>query len=140
METKGYNGWTNYETWNAALWFDGDFLEEEAANYEDAYSFGKFIESYIDDMVEEAGIDNGFLSDLLGAAVREINCFEIAEHYEEFFKKEGEEEEEEEEEENNERIPFSWADYPDDPERTAQLKAINERLDKMIGSLKDTTE
>lgn len=23
-ETKGYNGWTNYETWCVSLWLDND--------------------------------------------------------------------------------------------------------------------
>ena len=31
---SGYNGWTNYETWNVALWIGGDpVLYEEARKF-----------------------------------------------------------------------------------------------------------
>ncbi len=35
-EDEGYNGWTNYETWNVALWIGGD---------EELYSIAKHYRS-----------------------------------------------------------------------------------------------
>ena len=38
-EDKSYNGWTNYETWNAYLWITGDeglySIAKECNTYED---------------------------------------------------------------------------------------------------------
>ena len=39
MTDTTYNGWTNYETWNVALWIGGD---------EGLYNFAKEFESYDD--------------------------------------------------------------------------------------------
>ena len=40
MSTTTYNGWTNYETWNVALWIGNDeFLYNLARNCEDYLEF-----------------------------------------------------------------------------------------------------
>ncbi len=99
METKtqekGYNGWTNYETWNCALWIDNEqgsseywreraeealsntqadenFTHEENAAYE--------LSKELQESFEENNPlpDAGFYTDLLNAAIREVNWFEIA--------------------------------------------------------------
>jgi len=43
MKTDTYNGWTNYETWNVALWMDND---EGSHNYweEEAHAIAKKAE------------------------------------------------------------------------------------------------
>lgn len=89
-----YNGWRNYETWLAALHLDSDWLQEEAAQFEDASAFGEYIKDYLYELMEEYDMPKaGLFSDILDAGMRTIDFLEIAEHYEEFFKKEEEEEE-----------------------------------------------
>ena len=36
-ETMSYNGWTNYETWNVALWLDNDY---------ESYNIARFCKSF----------------------------------------------------------------------------------------------
>ncbi len=119
-EEKGYNGWSNYETWNVALWIgnvlriqckrfkidsnsmaqsawdeaeaDRSFTRAERATLDLADSLKEWIES--DNPL--AG-DASMFSDLLGAALSEVDYHEIAEHYIEDVDKETEEETEEEE-------------------------------------------
>lgn len=96
-EDKTYNGWTNYETWNCALWMDNergtyDYWREVAgAIYRDAAprdSFTKAEEASLQlmallkDEIEEAAPDLGasMFADLLSAAMSEINWYEIASH------------------------------------------------------------
>jgi ADP-ribosylglycohydrolase len=94
-ETK-YNGWTNYETWNVALWLDNDGTGEtyrsEASEYVD-----RAIESdeadpkaeatrALAEVIEQAIRDgmpavSGTYADLLGASLSAVNWHEIAEHY-----------------------------------------------------------
>jgi len=96
---KTYNGWTNYETWNVKLWIDND---EGSYNYwrettkevvDDAtgasiddeldMDSAKYrLSSMIKDFVEENNplADNADMyTDLLGAAISEVNWYEIAE-------------------------------------------------------------
>ena len=103
-ESKGYNGWKNYETWATALWID---------NEESTYRYAR---SLIRQAVEEAqeadqvmagvwtqtegvrflladalkdwvtvellpGLGATLAADLLGAAVEEVDWQEIADHF-----------------------------------------------------------
>jgi hypothetical protein len=98
MADTKYNGWTNYETWNVALWLDnneGDqnYWNETAQEVYDAAeaekSFTRDEQATLDLMhrlqeeIEEAQPDLGasMWADLLGAAMSEVNWYEIAEHY-----------------------------------------------------------
>src|SRR5262249_48182406 len=104
--SKDYNGWTNYETWCANLWMSNDagsdeFYREMAQDtYNDAEAEHRADNSVLftrddiatrnlsdrlkDDLEERqtelTGIA-GVFADLLGAAMSEINWYEIAEHY-----------------------------------------------------------
>ena len=101
-----YNGWSNYETWNFKLWLDND---EDLHNYiigeikkikafpnkdNKAYEVSNFLRSYIEDNVPNLNVStrsqsvhgsmsdkNGFYDDILNAALRDINTYEIAESY-----------------------------------------------------------
>jgi hypothetical protein len=82
-----YNGWTNYETWCVALWLDNDeYLQNEAyrivADCGNTYEAEQAFKEMIDDMnplVETATM----FTDLLNAAISNVNWYEIIEHYEE---------------------------------------------------------
>ena len=88
-----YNGWKNYETWNVALWLDNDegsyaWAREEAQNYLDenpdsandaAHQLARMLEEAHDDWNPLSDQPSTFC-DLLGAALQEVDWFEIAEH------------------------------------------------------------
>lgn len=99
MSDKRYNGWANYETWLLKLWMDNDqgsdqYYRELAQEVYDAAvatrSFTRDEQAQLDlaDRIKEeyenaqselAGV-TGFWSDLLSAAMSEVNWQEIAEH------------------------------------------------------------
>ena len=106
-EDTTYNGWTNYETWNVKLWIDneeGDYhywrervqeircnhtevilkdvnnIEDDIANF-DSDSARYDLMTELQDWVEEGNPLNeqpSMYSDLLGAAICEVNWHEIA--------------------------------------------------------------
>ena len=75
-----YNGWTNYETWNANLWSDQDYWFDQSKESDSIGTLAEQMkdecESYMDDIIQT----NGMFTDLLQSAFDRINWFEIAEH------------------------------------------------------------
>ena len=95
MEKTTYNGWTNYETWNVALWMDNEqgmqeywrdralnwlaisvadkvFTKEERATLDLADE----IREKFNDGMPDLGAST--YADLLNSAMSEVNWYEIA--------------------------------------------------------------
>jgi len=102
MNKNEYNGWTNYETWNAKLWIDNDENEynewkERAENAlltttneqdEETYTnqdkdnaINELVEQLQDYMESNNPIigTNSMYADLMQSALDEIDYYEIAE-------------------------------------------------------------
>lgn len=97
-----YNGWSNYETWNVALWIDDEEGSSEevrsmARSATSEAALAKQIEAWVDEMTPSLGAS--MFSDILGAGLREVNYDEIAGHWYEEAHEDDEEEDEPEEEE-----------------------------------------
>ncbi len=102
MNEKTYNGWTNYETWAVALWIDNEqssyhYWRDEARRHREdsptcqqvqdgiwkAEQAAKFnLADQLKDEFNDAAplTEPNVYSDLLGAALSEVNWSEIAEH------------------------------------------------------------
>jgi hypothetical protein len=78
-----YQGWSNYETWNASLWLNNDYglyqdVTAQAEESEDASELARYLENLIS---EAAPSVDGMFSDLLGAALNAIDWNEVAEGF-----------------------------------------------------------
>jgi len=84
-DEKGYNGWKNYETWAVALWIDnGQRIQQEATaivvNSKDEYGAAQELKDWIEEgnpLIDTASL----YSDLLNAALSEVDWYEVANHY-----------------------------------------------------------
>jgi hypothetical protein len=78
-----YNGWTNYETWNVALWIDNEpgSYEQRRDLARAARNAWQLADSLRDWILEDAPNLGGLYGDLLGAALGEVNWQEIAENW-----------------------------------------------------------
>jgi hypothetical protein len=85
-----YNGWRNYETWLAGLYFGGgdwrDFVEtvllgeeedEEITEAKKIEMLSLYFKDFIEEEADMAGL-TGFLNDLLTSAISEIDFTELA--------------------------------------------------------------
>lgn len=96
---KGYNGWSNYETWVTKLWMDNEqpsyryWRERSQEIYNEAepeeyftklerarLTLAEVLKEKHEEAAERTGVPStGVFSDLLTAAMGEINWGEIAE-------------------------------------------------------------
>ena len=77
------NGWSNWETWNCALWMSNDagFWEEEADGFRSREQFAEHIKDFFEQQIEETIGTAGFLTDLLYRSLHRVDWDEIAQHY-----------------------------------------------------------
>jgi hypothetical protein len=108
-DEKGYNGWSNYETWCANLWISSDQgsheytderaqecyrqaiqsqiderdgIDREKATDEAGYELARMLKDEWDDSAElPRTVDGTMYADLLNAALSEVDWDEIAEAY-----------------------------------------------------------
>ena len=84
MSDKEYNGWTNYETWNVNLWLGDDDTFRELAVIEDLYDATVSLKEYTEELAEMIAPDifkASFVSDMFGAALSQVDWYDIANHY-----------------------------------------------------------
>lgn len=93
-----YEGWSNYETWCVALWWDNEhglYLEQEGM-VADARLTGRprgALARAIRDRVEEMAPDvDGMYGDLLTAAIQSADYYEVADAWLENWPDEDEDE------------------------------------------------
>ena len=105
-EDTKYNGWTNYETWLVGLWLDNDqgtqeFVRETVEEFaRQDFPLDDFerrigttsddkrrraVQEWLNDYIEEGAEsllgESSLYSDLLTAALSEVDWRDLAEHY-----------------------------------------------------------
>lgn len=87
-----YNGWSNYETWSATLWY-GDIFADMAS--EGHLGSPENLQTFVEEMLSDEGHlpESGFAADIMNSFLARIDWQEI---YDSFYEEEEEEEEDEE--------------------------------------------
>ena len=90
MDTKKYNGWTNWETWMVNLHFecfdftdqvdDGVFndMDKNDIRCHVASYIQEYVESYLEEVVNTI---DAFVSDVIYGTIQEVDWHDIADHY-----------------------------------------------------------
>lgn len=91
---SGYNGWKNYETWCVKLWLDNDEwtyrdMVGKAKAIPEVYSLAEEIREYVERAVPLTGAS--MFVDLLEKALCEVDWYEIAEAYHNYYEEEEDE-------------------------------------------------
>jgi hypothetical protein len=104
-----YNGWSNYETWNANLWINNEegvsveayeqckqamiYCQDEALpRYQAVYRLGEVLEQFFTDVWFNEDREASPKGDAIGSYLSSINWQEIASHYYDEISEELEEE------------------------------------------------
>jgi hypothetical protein len=85
--TKGYQGWTNYQTWAVALWVDNDEglyherirVVRRSLARGNAYDVERALKSWIEEMTPDMGAT--LWADLLTSALSDVDWSELAAHW-----------------------------------------------------------
>ena len=92
MTDNTYNGWTNYETWQAALWLDQyGFYSLQLDRWEDDGEMPTLDSDDVYTFIEEIVLDGspeGLLGDIVSGWLSSVNWVEIANHYNEDLERE----------------------------------------------------
>lgn len=77
---KSYNGWTNYETWLVNLWLTNEEVSDatlrEIVKHGQDYEAADALKAWVkDEYLPDLGA--GLASDLVGAALSEVDWLEI---------------------------------------------------------------
>lgn len=85
-EDQRYNGWTNYPTWNVALWLSNEeglyhqSIEIGAMEFEYEILRADAFKSWVrDELMPDLG--GSMAADLLGYALDEVNWTEVADSF-----------------------------------------------------------
>jgi len=85
MSDNTYNGWTNHETWQAALWLDQyGFYSLQLDRWEDDGEMPTLDSDDVYTFVEEIVLEDspgGLLGDIVTGWLSSVNWVEIANHY-----------------------------------------------------------
>jgi len=85
-----YNGWKNYETWLVGIWFSDSYDEYFLEQFRDGdltqTVTGDDVREYVESWVNEETPENGFVTDLVNGAMREVDWGELAAHVEDLLK------------------------------------------------------